>query len=173
MRRGRRGKTEARRQAILALAEARPGCSGWFIGQAIGVAWSLTQYHLGILVEQGALVRQRHGHAWQYYRAGASSLDAWAGQALANPKRRRLYEWLCAALRATGGLREAAAVAYAASSWLWPRSTTQTRIKHLVAAGLLVRDGNVLRLPRAPEAPAPVAWQTTLTRFEDAESPIS
>ncbi|MCA1810824.1 MAG: DeoR family transcriptional regulator, partial [Halobacteriales archaeon] len=151
-----------RRQAILQLIENRPGVSLDELANLTGTARETVRYHVQILATSNQIVPRRGGHTTRYFENhGRFSAQAQAAlTALQDEATRQFQDYLLA----NQGVRRSKAVQHARQEWKWARTATYDRLARLIEAGLVVRDGRVLRAKTVseiaqPRPPTPLATE--------------
>lgn len=130
-----------RRERVVSLVRERPGIGPQEIGQALGMNWGVTSYHLDRLEGAGLLTSQRVGKARCYFVPGAMPREAQAQVGLFRGDTTRRVAQLVREKPGIGQSELAAALGLSASA-------TSKQLSRLETAALVRREasGNGMRL---------------------------
>ncbi len=131
-----------KRASVAEYIREHPGATFRELLRGTGIASGTVRHHVAVLRQHGVIEEYRHLETLRYFERGSSESARWKDIVhLREPELARLHEWL------TGvGPSFQKDILAASAAWGWSRSTTQHRLKRLVAGGLIsVTDQGRLR----------------------------
>lgn len=142
----------ARRRDVFEAIQAHPGLSRSALQRHLGWPSGTLRFHLGRLMEDGLVVRQRLGNTARFFENHGRYSHTWRQVApLRSDDARRLHAWL---LEHPGASQ--ADVSAETARWEWDRSKTRRRLQVLMDAGLVsCRAAGRRNLYTARQPPSP------------------